>query len=487
MSYGNNTVGQGFGQALSITVNFLYAKALLMNRSYADPEKRISSVLTLYLRLDPMAFFTRLFLRSKRRYNCGIFTLPVVIWLMIFQRLHDKGTLSAAVQQAVYGLPSALNPRPGKRLREGNVSGNTGGYNQARKKLPLEVVQKVNDEIFEKLQTASKIDGQIYILDGTMLLMPRTPELLEAYPPSRNQTGESHWPVIRVLVAHNLHSGLALRPASGPKMISEQQLTQKLLTWMPSGAAVMGDQNFGVFSVAWAAQRLGHPVLLRLTPSRAKRVFGSTIPGRADLKINWEPSKNDRASLVDLPADVHVQGRLIVRKVYPSDGSGSVRLYLFTTMQSPVDEIIQLYGLRWNVETDLRTIKKTIRLEMLSCQTPEMVAKELILAITAYNLVRAIIEETADRAQMDPRQYSFSRVQDLVNGWLPRIASLSSDAERQAEYERMLKYVAQCKLYKRKITSSYPRAVWYRRRTFPPHKNFSSQRLNPNKSNEKGE
>jgi hypothetical protein len=163
-------------------------------------------------------------------------------------------------------------------------------------------------------------------------------------------------------------------------------------------------------------------------------------------------------------------GRLISRKVYPSDGSKPVKLYLFTTLDLPAKEIVQNYARRWNIETDLRTIKKTIHLEILRCQTPEMISKELTLAITAYNLVRAVINESAQRTGLNPRQYSFSRVLDLINAWLPRLATISSDAEREAEYERLIRYAGECKLYKRKRSSSYPREVWYRRRTFPPHK-----------------
>jgi hypothetical protein len=173
-------------------------------------------------------------------------------------------------------------------------------------------------------------------------------------------------------------------------------------------------------------------------------------------------------------------------KVYPSDGSAPIKLYLFTTLDLPPKEIVQIYALRWNVETDLRTIKKTIRLEMLNCQTPEMVSKELILAVTAYNSVRAVINESAHRTGMNPRQYSFSRVQDLINAWLPRIACISSEAERQAEYERMIRYAGQCKLYKRKKLTSYPRAVWHRRRTFPPHKTVPSVQPNQKESLRKG-
>jgi hypothetical protein len=232
----------------------------------------------------------------------------------------------------------------------------------------------------------------------------------------------------------------------------------------------MGDQNFGVFSIAWAAQQAGHPVLLRLTEARAKRAFGSAFNNGTDLKVEWKPSRTERKSHPVLPSDASVSGRLIVRKVYPSDGSSPLKLYLFTTLDLPSKEVVQIYTLRWNIETDLRNIKKTIHLETLNCQTPEMIAKELTLAITAYNLVRAVINESAQRTGMDPRRYSFSRVLNLINSWLPHLACISSDSEHEAEYERLIGYAGECKLYKRKKSASYPREVWYRRRTFPPRK-----------------
>jgi hypothetical protein len=262
-------------------------------------------------------------------------------------------------------------------------------------------------------------------------------------------------------------------------------LTEALLERLPAGSGLLGDQNFGVFSIAWAAQQSGHPVLLRLTPSRAQRAFGSLSHSGIDLKSEWRPSRRDRESHPGLPQDASIKGRLIIRKVYPSDGGGSFKLYLFTTLDLPAKEIVPIYAQRWNIETDLRTIKKTIRLEMLDCQTPEMIAKELTLAIMAYNLVRAVINESAQRTGLNPRQYSFSRVQDLINAWLPHLACISSDAEREAEYERMIGYAGQCKLYKRKKLASYPRVVWYRRRTFPPHKVEPRQNGSPNKDNAK--
>lgn len=427
----------------------------------------ITTVLDLYLRLVPGKLHSK-----QRRHHC-VFSLAVVIWLMIFQRLQDKGTMAAAVQHVIRGLPPVLNPKTSKRQRKHPVSANTGGYNRARQKLPLETVLTMSDLIFEQLMNPEP--GQrMFLLDGTTLTMPSTPSLLEAYPPTRNQNGESHWPILRLLVAHDLDTGIALRPewgpAAGAKTVSEQRLAEALILRLPAGAGIMGDQNFGVFSIAWVAQQSGHPVLLRLTPARGKRAMGSDPQSGADLKMEWNPSQTDRESHPGLPHDACVKGRLITRKVYPSDGSKPFKLYLFTNLDLTAKEVVRLYSKRWNIETDLRSIKKTIHLETLNCQTPDMIAKELTLAITAYNMVRAVINESAQRTGMDPRQYSFSRVMDLINSWLPHLACISSEAERKAEYERLISYAGQYRLYKRKKSASYPRAVWHRRRTFPPRK-----------------
>jgi len=456
-----------------------------------DQNQTIPSVLELYLKLAPADFIARLLQQLRLRRHQGGFTIRVVIWLMIFQRLHDKGTLSIAVQQVTQGLPPMLIARRSKRMRRHTISANTGGYNQARLNLPWEVVRKVSEEIFEQLTVAKPKPAfgarvQMFILDGSTLLMPHTPSLLDAYPPSRNQHGQSHWPILRILVGHDLETGIAISPhwgpVNGPKAVSEQGLTEEMLEQLPAGAGILGDRNFGVFSVAWAAQQRNHPVLLRLTAVRAESAFGRGLCSRTDRMVEWKPSKSDRARHPELPPDSCVQGRLIVRKVYPSDGSAPFKLYLFTTLDLPADEIVRLYGLRWNVETDLRTIKKTIRLEMLRCKTPAMVAKELVLAVTAYNLVRAVIDESARRTGMDPRQYSFSRVQDLINSWLPLIASIPSERKRKAKFERMMKYVAQCKLYKRKKRRSYPRAIWQPRRKFPSRRTPISHDLNQDPS-----
>src|SRR5712671_942958 len=87
--------------------------------------------------------------------------------------------------------------------------------------------------------------------------------------PAENQYGKTHWPTLRIAVAHNLANGLASRPSwgamYGPHAVSEQTLAEELMDRLPQGAVVVGDRNFGVFSIAYAATEKGLGILLRLT------------------------------------------------------------------------------------------------------------------------------------------------------------------------------------------------------------------------------
>jgi len=272
-----------------------------------------------------------------------------------------------------------------------------------------------------------------------------------------------------------LQTGLAMRPEWGPmhgaQAVSEQQLLEATIDRLPSGAAVVGDANFGVFSVAYVAGQRCHPVLLRLTRQRAQRLAGGPLRDGIDRSIVWKPSRDDRRSHPDLPAHACVRGRLMVCQVQPSNGAAAFLLALFTTLEIDQGEVLKLYGQRWNIETDLRSLKSTLQLDQLSCTTPEMVAKELNLAMAAYNLVRAVTCLASQQTSIPPRGFSFTRVRHVIEAFTPLIAAAQSPEEAQQHFDRMMYYVGQAKLPKRtRSRPSYPRAVWHKGGSFPNRK-----------------
>jgi len=383
----------------------------------------------------------------------------------------------------VHGLPAEFWPRPCKRRREDQVSGNDASYSRARQQLPVGVVEQMAGQVLEGLlaQTggAARVCGRrAFFVDGTSLRTPHRPQTKQEFPPTSNQHGESHWPVVKLLVAHDLETGLALPPVwgamSGPQAVSEQALFEKLLDkGVPARALLVGDINFGVFSVAYAADQRGHPVVLRMQEQRARALLGGPLVDGIDRELEWRPSRDDRKSHPDLPADACVRGRLLVMLVRPGNGADAFLLVLFTTLpaaEASREELLQIYGKRWNIELDLRTLKGTLQLEQLTCTSPDMIAKEIHAAMITYNLVRAVMYAAAAQSGLAPRCYSFARVRHIVEHFLPFIAAARTPEEAQALIEKMMYCVGQKKLRQRKGRRSYPRAAWGRPRTFPSRK-----------------
>jgi putative transposase len=441
-----------------------------------------ADVLALFQQLLPAYFFWEALHQAGVRQNNRVYTAAVVIWMMTAQRLHN-GTLQTAVLDLLRGLPASFWPDPCKRLQcsvgqeAPNLSSNTGAYHQARKGLPVSVVNQAYDRAFKLLVAlmsgvVPEIGQSTYFIDGTSIRTAYSKELCRLYPPSRNQNGESHWPLIRLLVLHDLVTGLALRPVWGPMhgdhAISEQALLVRTIDQLPDFAVLLADANFGIFSVAYAADQRQHPVLFRMTLARARRLYGGELRDGIDQRVEWKPTRWDRQTNPQLPADAMVSGRLIVRQVQPSNGDKAFLLALFTTLESEAEAVVQLYGKRWNIETDLRTLKSTLQLEQLTCTQPEMVEKEIPIALLAYNLVRAATYQAAQKAGLTPRDFSFTRVRNVINAFLPAIAAASTEAQAQKLLRDMMYYVGQARLPKRQgKRPSYPRAVWPQKKPFP--------------------
>jgi putative transposase len=284
--------------------------------------------------LVPSGFLDQVYADAGVRRRNSLYSPAVVMWLLILQRLEGGAPLGTAVFELLRGLPSEFWPRPCKRIRDWQEQGqapssNTGAYNQARQALPLAVVQRTCDRIFEgliaKLKASSAVASRrAFLLDGSSMRLAHSPELCRRYPPGSNQHGPAHWPVLKIVVAHDLQTGPAARPEwgamYGPDAVSEQRLLETAIERLPAGSIIVADANFGVLSVAWISGQRQHPVVLRLTAARARKLAGAALHDAIDREVEWKPSAYERKQHPELPADAHIKGRLIVRQVQPDNG-----------------------------------------------------------------------------------------------------------------------------------------------------------------------
>jgi len=429
------------------------------------------------LSADSFSMFNRLVapevLEPFDQGHTGIFSTWVVVWLMTFQRLRQNAPLSRAVAELKLGAVSRHLPDC-KRVRDGEISPNTGGYSQARSDLPVEAAARVADHVFSTLvadQPPAWGDRRVFLLDGTTLSLTHHPELLERFPPAENQHGRSHWPVVNLVTAHELTSGLATRPEwgamYGPEAVSETRLARRMLERLGGPAMIVADRNFGIFSVAHAAVCLGHDVVVRLKDDRFGRMVaeaGEIGPGQ--WRLTWRPSRWDRAANPDLPEDAVVEGRLI--EVTVEHEGGRITLRLFTTdLIAAADEIAALYGLRWRVEGDMKDVKQALQMHRLDGRGVDMVAKEILLGMVAYNLVIRVRRLAARHGGAEPRELSFKRILDLVQAFCEGSGASADPAEIRGRYERLIDAASRCRLPVRRRFRSYPREVIPRTRGFP--------------------
>ena len=96
-----------------------------------------------------------------------------------------------------------------------------------------------------------------------------------------------------------------------------------------------------------------------------------------------------------------------------------------------------LYKQRWAVELDIRHIKDTMGMNILSCKTPDMVRKEIWVYLLAYNLIRLLIVQSAFVANIMPRDISFKHCLQLWLLWSQQ-ADTSDEQQWYALYVLMV-------------------------------------------------
>jgi Transposase DDE domain len=206
---------------------------------------------------------------------------------------------------------------------------------------------------------------------------------------------------------------------------------------------------------------VGSAALIRLQATRARHLLPRAVASGTDPDLTWPPSRFDQCA-DDLPTPP-IPGRLIYVRLTRA-GFRPIDLYLFTTLLDreafSLTDLVALYGSRWNVELDLRHVKTTLQMEHLDSRSVDMVRKELILGLVAYNLLRDLMGVAAQQANRAPLELSpaqcWRRTLDACRS-LPLNAMTRDLAPL---LEQLLARLGRCLLPKRKREHFEPRAVW---------------------------
>ena len=306
-------------------------------------------------------------------------------------------------------------------LGQTSCSLNTGPYCKARSRLPLSLLTRLTREVGARLcagQPASwRWRGrEVKLIDGTTVSMPDTEANQARFPQSGEQKPGLGFPLARLVAMVSLSCGTVLEwavSACEGRQTGETALLWRLLPRLVRGDVVIMDGYYcGYFMIA-ALVALGVDAVMPQHHRRHTDFRQGRPLGVRDHVVIWE--RPQRPRWMDEQTYQKMPETLMLRECRA--GGRTLVTTLTDARATPKPELVALYAMRWHVELDLRAIKAVMQMDVLRCQTPAMVEKEIAVHLLAYNLVRAVMAQAAVAHDTLPRRLSFKSALQLLNAF----------------------------------------------------------------------
>jgi Transposase DDE domain len=324
--------------------------------------------------------------------------------------------------------------------RLGNIECTGEAYGQARSRLPLSVFRGLLMLIVNRLPVSTSDEGRwhghrTFLLDGSTASMPDTAALQRKYGQPGAQAPGCGFPVMHLMAVFQATTGFLIKIASAPWRTHDMSQVEQLHPDLQAGDVLVGDRGLcsfvhlvllgvrGVFGVFRTHQKQ----IVNFRPgrgsaSRKRRKRGEKkLPtskwlkrlGKNDQLVEYVKPKT-RPKWMSAEDYAKIAERLVVRELRYSiaiPGCRTKQITLTTTLldpeQYPAADLAELYGQRWQVETNFKHVKTTLKMEVLRCQTVEGVEKELTMYALVYNLIRLVMLEASRRQSVAVERISF--------------------------------------------------------------------------------
>ncbi len=377
-----------------------------------------------------------------------IYSPLVTLWVFLGQVLSADHSCRAAVARLIaHRISRGQSP----------CSAETGAYCQARKRLTEKFFSDVARQTGQALE--ANVDPQwlwkrrrVHVYDGSSASMPDTPENQAAYPQPNTQKRGLGFPLARIGVVFSLACGAVLdlgicRYAG--KGQSELGMLRTLWNLFLPGDVLLADRLMCTWTEMVMLKQRGVDCVCRLTSHRTADFRRGKRLGAGDHIVKWlkptKPRSIDRKTYDLLPEFLMIrETHVCVEQAGFRTRSLVVATTLLDAEEFSKDDLAQVYRARWNAELDLRSLKRTMQMDVLRCKTPELVRKEIWTHVLAYNLIRTIMAQAASKHGIEPRSISFKGAIQTLEALQPVIALQGEHDSvcRMKVYQQLLDAIA---------------------------------------------
>src|SRR6516165_61801 len=375
-------------------------------------------------------------------YRDRLFSPVTTIWGFLSQVLSEDHSCRDTVSRII-----AHRAASGLQV----CSPNTASYCNARARLPTAVLcslaKQTAQQLHDSLPRAWKWHGRnVYVADGSHVSMPDTPQNQASYPQPEVQQPGIGFPLARLTVLLSLATGachdLAIAPYAG-KGTGEKTLLRQMYDSLKPGDVLLADALFDDYFIACELRQRGIDLVAR---AHFERVETQTVQSRPDGDVIVWQRPNKPHGMKGEQYRTYPK-TLLMRQVSVDARDKDNRVEQFKVITTILDAAIdgvqigKLYERRWDGEVDIRSIKSTMKMDVLRCKTPEMVRKEIWAHLLAYNLLRTVMAVAAAETGIEPRQVSFKGAKQVVTAFAPKLEA-ARPKDRAALIDAMLTAVA---------------------------------------------
>jgi hypothetical protein len=286
-------------------------------------------------------------------------------------------------------------------------------------------------------EAAMWLGRRVLMTDATAVTTPDTPPLQALWPQPSAQAQGCGFPAVKLLALMDLATGMIVQLTMMCLNVHEMSQLAGPHAGLRRGDVLLGDRAFCSFAhlallaamSVDAVFRTHQMQIVDFTPNRPHRDrrkggkrYGKGLPtsrfvrrlGEEDQIVEWTRPVNRPVWMSEADHAALPQTLLVRELRYRITARGmrtrvvSITTTLLDSMRYPKREIARLYGFRWEIETNFRHMKTTMKMDQLKCQTADGVMKELMVYVLVYNLVRAAMTLAAERQQVaDANRISF--------------------------------------------------------------------------------
>ncbi len=322
-----------------------------------------------------------------------------LIYGIIFHVLQGTGTLAQHVKRLT-----------GKHITDGALS-------QRRLALPWVIFERIMDAALRPKADPKKHPEAFYKglrlcgADGSRASVANTPQTKESMLKAASRRHKAAFAKVSVVTVVELALHNPIAAAIGPRNESEAVLIEQTWHKLPGKSLLLIDRYHGV------GKRLAH--FRQVHPAKGQREFLARV--KENLRAPVLEVYPDGSALVEIRSG---KEKLLVReirgRVRRGNGKWSpVRLWtsLLDWQQYPAQELLALYGQRWEHEGFYRELKVDMRSTvLLQSHTPETAAQEVAALILAYAMLIDERIKAAQLGQVEVLRISFAKVLEMVQG-----------------------------------------------------------------------